>query len=72
MQRRTDLTCRERCLRYLKNNKGIWVASGKMQRLAQKKSSFTGATVARELRRLAEDKEIEVDHIKNHAHYRYV
>lgn len=64
-------TCRDRCLRYLKKHDGEWVASGHMQRLAQQNSTFTGATVARELRRLAEDGEVEVKQIKKHAHYRW-
>jgi len=64
------MSCKNRCLKYLKNHSGVWVASGKMQRLAQQNSTYTGSTVSRDLRKLAEDKEIEVKYIKGHAHYR--
>jgi hypothetical protein len=67
-----ERTCRQRCVDYLKRHQNEWIASGEMQRLAVQHSTFTGSTVARELRRIAEEGEVEVKLINNHAHYRYV
>ncbi len=56
----------------MQSHPDTWIASGEMQRLAQQNSTYTGSTVSRELRRLAEDGEIEVTKIKNHAHYKFL
>lgn len=67
-----ELTCKDRCLRYLKKHPNEWIAKGHICDVAQNNSTFIGETIGRALRKLAEAKEIEVTQIKNHAHYRYV
>ena len=68
---KNNLTCKARSLRYLKNHANKWIASGTMQRLAVVNSTFTPRTVVRELQRLAEAGEIEVQLQKGHAFYMF-
>ena len=65
------LTCSQRCLRYLRRRSNTWVASGEIQRIASQKSTYTGSTVSRALRLLAEQGAINVKQIKGHSHYMY-
>jgi hypothetical protein len=64
-------TCSQRCVDYLKRHPDMWIASGHMQRLGAQNSTYTPATIARQLRELAQVGEIEVEIRKGHAHYRY-
>lgn len=65
------LTCRQRCLRYLQKHPNEWVCGGTMQRLAVHHSTYTPQSVARRLREIAEDGEIEVKQEKGLAWYRW-
>ena len=66
-----ELTCSQRCLRYLQKQPGVWVASGDIQRIGAAKSTYTPSNISRRLREIAEAGQIEVKIIKGHAYYRY-
>jgi len=66
-----ELTCAQRCVRYLKARPGVWIASGDIQRVGAAKSTYTPSNISRRLRELAESGQIEVKIDKGHAYYRY-
>ena len=66
------LSLRERLLRYLQKNEGVWIPKGKLADLARAHTKATGENTGRRLRELTEEGKIEVKHVKNHSHYRYV
>lgn len=66
------MSLRERLLKYLQKNEGVWIPKGKLGDLARAYTKATGEHTFRRLRELAEERMIEVKYIKGHAHYRYV
>lgn len=65
----TELSLKQRLLRYLQNNHGF-IASGEIQRIATEKTTYTPSNVSRRLRELENEGEIEVTYRKGHAWYR--
>lgn len=66
-----ELTCRQRCVRYLQRHPDTWVPSGTIQRIAAQKSTYTPSNVSRRLREAAEEGEIQVKIIEGHANYKW-
>lgn len=65
------LSLKERLLNYHKARPGVRIPSGEMQRIVVEKTTYTAQNVGRRLRELAEDGELEVTYVKNHAYYSY-
>ena len=65
----TELSLKQRLLRYLQNNPGF-IASGEIQRIATEKTTYTPSNVSRRPRELENEGVIEVTYRKGHAWYR--
>lgn len=63
-------TLKERLINYLLKRPGEWVASGEIQRVVARYTSYTPGNVSRRLRELENDGKIQVELRKNHAWYR--
>lgn len=65
----SKLSLKERLLKYLRGQKGF-VASGELQRLVVKHTTYTPRTTCRRLEELAADGLLEVEYRKGHAYYK--
>lgn len=67
----SDLSLKERLLRWLKNNPQF-IASGELQRIVSNSTSYSPQNVGRRLRELQNEGKIEVEYRKGHAYYKVV
>lgn len=65
--------CKARCLAFLRNNAGKWIAKGTICDLARASDgAYTGEMTGRRLRELHQAKTIEGKEVDGHMWYRWV
>lgn len=66
----SEISLRERLMKYFRVRPDELIPSGHLQRLVATETFYTPSNCSRRLRELQEEGFLEVEYIKNHAHYR--